>query len=250
MSILDALLDSLPEDRPVREVRVCVHWTAVMVDGPPGEPPLCGLAASLRGDEGPHGHRQVRGAGRLHQLSARELAEYLRSDYLPEASIGMAAVNALIVPDLSRCVELNAGDFLVEKGRDRHVALVGHFPFIPALRRAARRLSVLEQDPGPDEFPAEAAPQVLPQADVVAITGSTLINHTFDELVELCRPDALVMVLGPSTPLSPVLFDHGVVVLSGVQVIDAEAVLRTISQGATFRQVEGVRLLTCVKRET
>jgi uncharacterized protein (DUF4213/DUF364 family) len=52
------------------------------------------------------------------------------------------------------------------------------------------------------------------------------------------------MILGPSTPLSPVLFDHGATIVSGARVIDEAAVLRTIGQGATFQQVEGVRLLT------
>jgi uncharacterized protein (DUF4213/DUF364 family) len=52
------------------------------------------------------------------------------------------------------------------------------------------------------------------------------------------------MMLGPSTPLSPVLFNHGVSILSGSKVMDEAAVLRTVGQGATFQQVEGVRLLT------
>jgi uncharacterized protein (DUF4213/DUF364 family) len=55
------------------------------------------------------------------------------------------------------------------------------------------------------------------------------------------------MVLGPSTPLSPVLFAHGATLLSGVQVVDEQAVQRTVAQGATFQQVEGVRLLTLRK---
>jgi uncharacterized protein (DUF4213/DUF364 family) len=55
------------------------------------------------------------------------------------------------------------------------------------------------------------------------------------------------MTLGPSTPLSPVLFNHGVSILSGSRIIDEAAVLRTVGQGATFRQVEGVRLLTLKK---
>ena len=52
------------------------------------------------------------------------------------------------------------------------------------------------------------------------------------------------MVLGPSTPLSPVLFEHGATLISGTRVVDEAAVLRTVGQGATFQQVEGVRLLT------
>jgi hypothetical protein len=40
------------------------------------------------------------------------------------------------------------------------------------------------------------------------------------------------------------MFAHGATLLSGVQVVDEQAVLRTVAQGATFQQVEGVKLLT------
>ena len=79
---------------------------------------------------------------------------------------------------------------------------------------------------------------------MVAITGTALINHTFEELVALCRPDAYVLVLGGSAPLSPVILDYGVEATAGTRVIDIPAVLRAVSQGATFRQIPGKRLLT------
>jgi len=108
---------------------------------------------------------------------------------------------------------------------------------------------VLEQRPSGQDLPADAAYDVIPRADVVAITGTTLINHTFEGLMALCRPRALVLVLGPSTPLSPILFDHGVHILSGSVVEDVDSVLRAVSQGANFRQVhrQGVRLVTIQK---
>ncbi len=55
------------------------------------------------------------------------------------------------------------------------------------------------------------------------------------------------MVLGPTTPLSTILFDHGVSLISGSRVVDEAAVLHTVSQGATFQQVEGVQKLTIAK---
>jgi uncharacterized protein (DUF4213/DUF364 family) len=130
------------------------------------------------------------------------------------------------------------------------VAIVGHFPFIDRVRDAADRCWVLELHPGPGDLPADQAREVLPQADVVALTGTSLLNHTFDELIGLCRPDAYVLLLGPSTPLSPVLFEAGVNALSATRVDDIEQVLFSVGQGATFRQIKrrgGLRLLTWVK---
>jgi uncharacterized protein (DUF4213/DUF364 family) len=90
---------------------------------------------------------------------------------------------------------------------------------------------------------------VLPRADVVALTGTSLINHTFDDLIGLCRPGAFVILLGGSAPLTPVLFDRGVDAVSGTRVVDVPAALQTVGQGATFRQIAGRRLLTMM-RET
>jgi len=245
--IIDDLIASLKGDAPIREVRVCAFWTAVVLqDG------RCGLASTLRLDEsqcvGPA--PLVPRAGHLLEYSALELAEYAKSESLLEASIGMAAINALLEVDESRCVELNAEEVILEKGAGRKVAIVGHFPFIPRVREMTEELWVLEKRPVGKDLPAERTAEVLPQADVAAITGTSLINHTFEHLMKLCRHDALVIVLGPTTPLSPVLFDYGVDVVSGSKVVDVETVLRCISQGATFKQVKGVRLLTMTREKT
>ncbi len=256
MSIIDDLLATVTPplsldlqsrlDVLVREMRIGAFWTAVVL-----EDGRCGLASVLRDDDHHRcGQDPVREAGHLHGRSARELAELARSDSLLEASIGLAAINALLDVDEEACVELNAEQVILEQGAGKDVAIVGHFPFIPRVREAARQLWVLEQRPGQGDLPAEAAPEVIPQADVVAITGTTLINHTFEELMELCRPEAFVLVLGPTTPLSSVLFDYGADVISGTLVTDPEIVLRYVSQGASFRQIKrskGVKLLTMTR---
>jgi uncharacterized protein (DUF4213/DUF364 family) len=236
MRIIDELLSDLPEDEPVRTVLVGAHWTVVCSRS-------CGLASTVVGDK-PHGHEKVREVGSLHLKTARELAGYARSDNLLEASIGLAAINSLLEVDERHAVEINAGEVLARYGQGKNVALVGHFPFIPTLRAAAGRLWVIEQHPGAGEHSAEAAAEFIPQADVVALTGSALINHTLEGLLSLCLPQALVMVLGPSTPLSPVLFDHGATFISGTRVVDEQAVMRTVGQGAIFQQVAGIRKLT------
>jgi hypothetical protein len=237
-TIIDDLLANLPDKPvPVRSVLVGAHWTAVCSA-------RCGLATTIIGDK-PHDHTTiVRDAGRLHQKSAQELAAYARSDNFLEASIGVAAINSLLEVNEQNAVEMNASEVLIQQGAGKNVALVGHFPFIPRLRKAVGNLWVIEQHPSEDDFPAQSAADLIPRADIVALTASSLINHTLDDLLALCSPEALVMILGPSTPLSPVLFDYGATIIAGSRVIDELVVLNCIGQGATFQQVPGVRLLT------
>ena len=243
MSITEALLQSLETDALVRQVLVGAFWTAVMLET---DPPRCGLASTLRGathDEGP----PVPRAGHLLEHNGRELAGWLRSPSTLEASIGMAAFNALLEVDETACTEVNAEKVILERGTDRRVAIVGHFPFIERVRQAAAECWVLELHPRPGDVPAEQAGEILPRADVVALTGTSLINHTFDELTALCQPAAFVVLLGASAPLSPVLFDHRIDAISGTRVVDIPAALQAVGQGATFRQIPGKRLLTMMR---
>jgi uncharacterized protein (DUF4213/DUF364 family) len=241
MKILDDLISSLAADAPAREVRIGRFWTGVWSRE-------CGLASTTGPGAHEHGARFVRDAGGLAGRSALELARLAHSDSPLEAGIGLAAINSLLEVDEARCVELNAGDLLIERGRGKTVALIGHFPFVPALREAAARLEVLELRPQPGDAPAEEAEALLPQADIVAITGSAFINHSLGGLLGLCRADSFVMILGPTTPLSPILFDYGADVISGTRVVEPELALRCASEGATFRQIRGIRLLTMERR--
>ena len=105
-------------------------------------------------------------------------------------------------------------------------------------------------EPKEGDLPAEAAPEIIPQADIIAITAMTLVNKTFDGLMSLRKPDAEVVLLGPSTPLSPILHNHGINVISGTVTTNPKAVLMAIGQGVSFRQLRQqnlVRLVTMKK---
>jgi hypothetical protein len=243
--LINDLLATLKEDAPVRDVRVGPFWTAVVVEKP-GVGLRCGLASTSDKDKGEHhGTPLVRQAGELLKRSALQLAALALSSSQMERSIGLAAVNALLPRREAAWVDLNAEHVIRERGASKSVVVVGHFPFIERLRAQVGQLSVLELCPvGPSDLPADRAPEVVPQADVVAITSTTLINDTFADLIALCRPDAFVLMLGPTTPLSPVLFDYGADVISGTLVEEIDRVVWGVSQGATFRQIRGKRLVT------
>lgn len=245
MKLIDEILATLP-DGSLRDIRIGPFWTAVVVEV--AGQARCGLASTIRESDNHHHGRgpAVPGAGSLLQRGAGELAGLARSFQPMEAAIGMATINALLPRHEERWVDLNAAEVLARRGAGKRVALVGHFPFVPQLREQAGVLWVLEQQPAGDDLPAGAAASIIPRAELVAITGTALLNHTFEGLLALCRPETLVLVLGPSTPLSPLMFDYGVDLLSGAVVEDVDSVLRAVSQGANFRQLhqQGVRLVT------
>jgi len=136
---------------------------------------------------------------------------------------------------------------LAENVKNKNLVVVGHFPFVEKMKTIARNCWVIEKRPFGDDFPEEKAQEFIPQADVIAITGTAFINHSIEGLLSLCPSDSIVMVLGPSTPMTPLLFDHGISFLSGSRVIDEEAAITTIQQGASFPQVKGTRLFTMAK---
>lgn len=240
MKIIDSLLDSLNYDAAVRDIRQGPFQTAVVSRS-------CGLAATPH-EPGPHHERPpVKEAGYLMDKSVAELAQMACSSSPYEAAIGMATVNSLTEADERHCVELNAADLLAKKGRDKKVVLVGHFPFVPELRQAVGELWVIERQPQAGDFPEEQAEKFIPIAQVVGITGTAFTNHTIDRLLELCSPEAYIVILGGTSPLSPVLFDYGVCAVSGARVVDQGMILRGVSQGATFQQLKGARRLTMMK---
>jgi uncharacterized protein (DUF4213/DUF364 family) len=242
VTVLDDLLASLPAQQTLlRDVRVGPFWTVVWTEGGSG------LASTQRDAHTPHGHSLIRWAGGLLDRDAGELARLVRSKSPMEAALGMAAVNALLEVDDVTLTDRNASEEICQRGEGKRVVIAGHFPFIPKVRRVAGHLDVLELDPGPGELAAEAAAKVIPQADVVALTGTSLVNKTFEDLVQHCRPDAFVLMLGPTSPLSPVLFDYGVDMVAGTQVVDPLEAMRVAGQGAIFRQMRGVRLVTMRK---
>ena len=237
MEILNSLISSIKEDHAIHQIITGVHWTAVVSK-------YCGLSSTF---QDPPPHRPIDGVGNLARRTALELAEFAKSDAQLEASIGMAALNSLIEVNEKQCIELNAFDELAEKGKDKNIVIVGHFPFIPKLRKLARTLWVLEMNLRPGDLPAEKAEEILPQADVIGITGTALINHTLDGLLSHCKKDSWVMMIGGTTPLSPVLFDYGVDMIAGSKVIDPRKAINCIGQGATFRQIEGIKHLIMKK---
>jgi len=233
MHVLKSIRETLPEGE-VEKIVIGLNWTAAIVRV--GGERRCGLASSVVAPH-EHGVPIVPDAGKLERLSTGDLTGYAGGGNPTMGTVGLAVMNALLPVLPRRYEEINAGEVIARLGRNRRVVLVGHFPFIDDVRHAVGTLDVVEKRPAPGEVPADLAHTVIPDADVIALTSMTLINGTFDGLMELRKPGAEVLLLGPSTPLSPAFADAGVGYLSGSIVTNIDRVVSMVCQGASFRQI-------------
>lgn len=238
MRILKELLESVEGDCPVRELRIGTRFTAVASRS-------CGLASTMmrecRNEDG------MRESGLLTRMSAGQLAAWSLSDMIHEASVGLAALNSLMDVDRSKCADLNAAEIIREKGRGGNISVIGHFPFVDDLKSIAKNVWVMEKFQRPGDFPEQSLEEFLPRSGVIAVSGTTLINHTFEKILSLCPRGSIKIILGATTPMSSVFFDYGIDYVSGCEVRDADAVLKLVAESATFRQIKqsgGVALLT------
>jgi uncharacterized protein (DUF4213/DUF364 family) len=226
MKLINDLINTHDEnDARVKDVRVGVSWTGVH-----GK---YGGVSKTYGIPVVHGN-YTRELGELTHKTTLELAEYSRSWNLVEASIGVAAINSMIKARGKK--DINALDLVLEEGENRKITMVGKFPKTDEIREVARELWVLESDPSltnPKKriVTESAAEYVFPGSDIIIITGSTIINKALERYLELAKhEDAYTIILGPSTPMSNLLFDYGADMLAGVEIVDPEAILRKISQ--------------------
>ncbi|MEM3565274.1 MAG: DUF364 domain-containing protein [Candidatus Bathyarchaeia archaeon] len=200
-----------------------------------------GLCYTFSSEIAPNCCQIWRKAGTLAGSSAIKIAELSLSWDLSEAVVGVAALNALS----QLAMEKNLDRYVIAEGdlidqlkirRNDTVVLVGNIhPFIPKIMEKTRKIFILERNPRMREanvFPDTAADEILPQATIAIITGTTLANGTIDHLLELSKTAKEVALVGPTANMFPdPLFKRGVTIIGGIRITDSNKVLQVVSEG-------------------
>ena len=227
--IYDRLIEGIPEDLRVTACVSGSNWTMVRS----GE--RCGTAMTVRG------HNAVdRLPIDVNNATLKETAALAKSWNFRLATIGMAAINAWYnTMEHARALGhkdekdengMNAFDYMVEGLAGKKVTMIGHFPNIEKLTEGKAGIRILEREPSGADFPDSACEYLLPESDAVIITGSAFTNKTMPRLLELSR-NAMTCVVGPSTPVSSILFDYGVDLISGFCSKDPDLTENVVCQG-------------------
>ncbi len=245
--IYDELLGSMPEDLTVLDCMVGLHWTLVR-----SELGL-GAAMTVKGGQGGKEFSDLVG------MPLKELASWIKSWNMVEASMGQAAMNSAFnrVENIEKLInrpflrtenpeQANGFAEFMPSIRDKKVAVIGHFPKIEELGKICQ-LSILERMPQENDYPDPASEYILPQQDVVFITGTAFINKTMPRLMEISK-QARIILIGPSVPISPVLFKYGVDTIASTVLLDEDLCWKVVKQGGKMNIFKNGGQMICIPR--
>jgi len=187
--------------------------------------------------------------GKLRGRPARAVANEAFSDHGIRRGVGIATINALADlaarrrphPEAELRRGVDAFDANVFRPDDLTVVVGAFVPFLRELKKRRQKFLVLEKDPAtlkseemPFFRPADMAAEVIPQADVLLITGSTLLYHSMEDLMAMARPDARVTLVGPTVGVLPDAFlARGADILGGVQITAPDEFLDLLAEGGS-----------------
>lgn len=195
-------------------------------------------------------------SGKLSNVSVKRYLDDIFSDNVLRRTLGIATLNALsnYIWELEEDGEIESGEHdykpvmpvdafdEIDVGKYDKTVVVG--ALIPMLKKLIANncdFTILEQDPRTLKeremkfyAPAEDAPKHVPDADLLVITGVTVLNGTLSGLLELARDDAEILVTGPTASMLPdVFFEKGVTMTGGIVVTDADELLDVISEAGS-----------------
>ncbi|MBU2703485.1 protein of unknown function (DUF4213/DUF364 family) [Sporomusaceae bacterium BoRhaA] len=232
--IYDALIEGIPKNFITDEL-ICGKHDSYIRSGSGS-----GIASSR-----PYETRMPMFTKNLIGLPLRDVATCVKSWNFMEASIGAAAINAyynnpqvardngVMFSDSKRVEDRKFDPFIMSQNevKGKKVAVVGHFPHIESLFEPICDFSIIEWDPEDSDYPMSACEFLLPECDYVYLTCTSIVDKTLPRLLELSKNAKLITVVGPGTPLAPVLFNYGIGDLSGFIIKDNLRALR-IAAGA------------------
>ncbi len=195
--------------------------------------------------------RTLKWPGTLAGRSLKELGQWLLEWDPYKATVGIAAINCSINNErtVPQGLVLNAEpgkanltvfEHFLPSLQGKKVVVIGHYPGIERYVEIYGWM-VLERSPVDGDYPDPACEFLIPEADWVFLSGSTITNKTFPRLAELSQ-SATTVLMGPTVPWLPELSTFGIDYLAGVEVYDPETLYRTAQEGGGMRIFEaGVR---------
>ena len=227
LELIDRAL-ALSGGRTIKDVRAGLGYTCVML-----EDDHAGLAYTFR-DEMRCCCGILHSAGKLIGMEVNDIIPWAREKDRLKAAIGVASINAVLNDPDKNWAKGNVLEAFTLSESD-HFGMIGEFkPILKVVQSMTKNIYVFAQDVPENSllYPSRSIPNYLPRCEVVVLTATSIINHTFDEISPYLKNAKEVCLVGPSTPLCPQIFrNYNMTLLAGSVVTKPEQMLQIVSQG-------------------
>jgi hypothetical protein len=170
----------------------------------------------------------------LGDLIGRKVAEiareHLASNEALKIAVGMACLKC-VIPPVAVFSGSSAMDRFSEETKTRPSCFIGHFHDAEKWRDEGRPVSIVELLPRAGDIHWDDSRAALSRAELVFMTGLTLVNRTFGEVIRRTPNAAVRVIMGPTVPLAPSLFRLGLHWLGASRIVDAQKALRYFGMG-------------------
>jgi uncharacterized protein (DUF4213/DUF364 family) len=156
--------------------------------------------------------------------------EYLALADVLRIAVGMACLKC-VIPPVMECYENSAMDHFAKQTKTHASCFIGHFEEAAAWRDEGRPVSIIELNPRPSDIHWDDSCEVLSKAELVFMTGLTLVNGTFGEVVRRTPGARCRVIMGPTVPLTPALFRLGLHWAGTSHVMDVHKTLHYFGMG-------------------
>ena len=221
-----------------QQVLIGRKYQAVLLDG------YLGVAFAPR-KETSKTCRTFKNPGYLFQTPANELLDFVISNDPIERSLGFASMNALsqliIASDSENYNRYSQLDILkvLPITKETKVGMVGMIgPFIKPLIKSSKELFVLDDNPKLKKslhlegFQLTQNLYDMEDRDVMIITGSIVIEHSIEEILNITKSAVFRVIVGPTASWIPdFAFELGVDAVSGMKFKDSDTAFRIIMEG-------------------
>ena len=242
---LTEILPTLPFNWQIHTLYIGRWWTMAICEDPWGER-CAGLAHTPTIEQMDAQQEFDFGHNIICCQTPIQLANLFATNNPVCNTIALAVLNALLAPMVESLPRLDALEWLLTNCWQQKTAVVGYLPFHSHLQNVAASLEILAETPAKQEFYLHEAPCVLPQANIVVISGTALVNNQLDELLFWIRSQAKVMLFGSTTPLTPALLNSGIDIVASSVVTNIPQAYEAVVSGKRLQAMPGVR---CVALE-
>ena len=232
--LYELLIDHASSDAKVTEFTLGLVWSVCKTQ-------QLGLAMSPSTPT-----RTLSWPGTLVGKTIRELAKWIIEWEPYAATVGMAAINCSLnrfelpagITLLSTSDKANLAVFehFLPRLTGKKVVVIGRYPGIETYNNALN-LTILERQVQGSDLPDPAAEYILPEADWVFITASSITNKTFPRIAELAK-NAKSVLMGPTLPWMPQWHEYHIDYLAGLEIVDPVTLYQTAAEGGGVRIFE------------